>query len=219
MAQYTRLQVLQAIHETGFVPLFHEADAERAKQILAACHRAGVRLVEFTNRGDFAHEVFGELVKYAVRELPGMILGVGTVIDGGTAALYMQLGANFVVTPVFREDVTLTCNRRKVPCLPGCATLTEIARAEELGVEIVKVFPGEMLSPAFIKGVKGPMPWTSMMVTGGVEPTEESLKAWFAGGVTAVGIGSKLIYKGVDLQELESRARFCVDTIRHLKQA
>lgn len=198
MAQFTRIEVAETMKETGLVPLFFHPDAEIAKRVVRACYDGGARLLEFTARGDFAHEVFGELVKYAVRELPGMILGVGSVTDAAAASRFMALGANFVVTPVLREDVALICNRRKVLWSPGCGSLTEIARSEELGCEIVKLFPGGVYGPGFVKAVKGPQPWTSIMPTGGVSPTEESLTSWFEAGVTCVGMGSRLIAKKED---------------------
>lgn len=183
------------MQQTGLVPLFYHADIEVAKHVLTACYEGGARLLEFTNRGDYAHEVFGELNKFAARELPEMILGVGSVTDAATAALYLQLGANFVVTPMLKEDVARTCNRRKVLWAPGCGTLTEINRAEELGAEIVKAFPGSQLGPGFVKAVKGPCPWTSIMPTGGVTAEEDNLRGWFEAGATCVGMGSKLVTK------------------------
>jgi 2-dehydro-3-deoxyphosphogluconate aldolase/(4S)-4-hydroxy-2-oxoglutarate aldolase len=197
MAQFTRIEVATAMKETGMIPLFFSNDLEVSKQVLKACYDGGARLMEFTARGDFAHEVFGELTKYAIKELPGMIMGVGSVTDAAAASLYMALGANFIVTPVLREDIAIVCNRRKVLWSPGCGTLTEITRAEELGCEIVKLFPGDIYGPQFVKGIKGPQPWTSVMPTGGVSPTEENLKSWFNAGVTCVGMGSQLISKEI----------------------
>ncbi|MDB9726516.1 bifunctional 4-hydroxy-2-oxoglutarate aldolase/2-dehydro-3-deoxy-phosphogluconate aldolase [Flavobacteriaceae bacterium] len=201
MARYSRIEVAQVMKETGLVPLFFHSDIEVAKKVLQACYNGGARLMEFTSRGDFAHEVFGELNKYALSKLPGMILGVGSVTDAGSASLYMQLGANFVVTPVLREDIAIACNRRKVLWSPGCGSLTEIAKAEELGCEIVKLFPGGSYGPSYVKAIKGPLPWTSIMPTGGVSPTKESIEAWFNAGVTCVGMGSKLISKEVIVNE------------------
>jgi 2-dehydro-3-deoxyphosphogluconate aldolase/(4S)-4-hydroxy-2-oxoglutarate aldolase len=178
---------------TGLVPLFYHADADVVQQVVKACYDGGARVFEFTNRGDFAHEVFGMVSHYVASELPEMKLGVGSVTDGGTTSLYLQLGADFVVTPVLREDVARVCNRRKVLWSPGCGSLTEIGQAEELGAEIVKVFPGGVLGPGFVKAVKAPCPWTSLMPTGGVSP--DNLRAWFEAGVTCVGMGSKLITK------------------------
>lgn len=209
MARYSRIEVAQVMKETGLVPLFFHSDIEIAKKVLQACYNGGARLMEFTSRGDFAHEVFGELNKYALSKLPGMILGVGSITDAGSASLYMQLGANFVVTPVLREDIAFACNRRKVLWSPGCGSLTEIAKAEELGCEIVKLFPGGTYGPSYVKAIKGPQPWTSIMPTGGVSPTKESIEAWFDAGVTCVGMGSKLISKEVftsgDYKGLENK--------------
>lgn len=203
------------------VPLFFHSDVELGKQVLKACYDGGARLMEFTARGDFAHEVFGELTKYAIKELPGMVMGVGSVTDAAAASLYMALGANFVVTPVLREDIAVVCNRRKVLWSPGCGTLTEIARAEELGCEIVKLFPGDIYGPDFVKGIRGPQPWTSIMPTGGVSPTEENLKGWFDAGVTCVGMGSQLISKDIlakrDFKGLELKVKEALAIIKKVR--
>lgn len=195
MARFTRIQVAQTMGSTGMVPLFYHPDVETGKKVLRAIYQGGARLLEFTNRGDYAHEVFNELNKFAEKELPDLIMGVGSVTDGGTASLFMQLGANFIVTPVFREDIALVCNRRKVLWSPGCGTLTEIARAEELGCEIVKLFPAGVYGPGFIKGVRAPQPWTNIMPTGGVSVAYDNLKSWFDAGAFCVGMGSKLMVK------------------------
>lgn len=222
MAQYTRLEVASVMKEIGMVPLFFHSDVELGKKVLKACYDGGARLLEFTSRGDFAYEVFGELNKYALKELPGMILGVGSVTDAAAASLYMQLGANFIVTPVLREDIAVVCNRRKVLWSPGCGSLTEIARAEELGCEIVKLFPGDIYGPQFVKGVKGPQPWTSIMPTGGVSPDEANLKGWFDAGVTCVGMGSKLISKEIlankDFDKLQKTVAETLSLIQRLKK-
>ncbi|WP_298512057.1 bifunctional 4-hydroxy-2-oxoglutarate aldolase/2-dehydro-3-deoxy-phosphogluconate aldolase [uncultured Kordia sp.] len=221
MAQYSRIEVARVMQETGLVPLFFNNNIEVSKKVLKACYNGGARLLEFTARGDFAHEVFGELTKYAVAELPGMIMGVGSVTDAAAASLYMSLGANFIVTPVLREDIALVCNRRKVLWSPGCGSLTEIAKAEELGCEIVKLFPGGIYGPNFIKAIKGPQPWTSIMPTGGVAPTKENLEGWFNAGATCVGMGSKLIKKEengeFDLQKIESLTKEALQIIKALK--
>ena len=196
MARFSRLEVLNKIVGVGVVPIFYNDDPEVAKQIVAACSEGGAKVVEFTNRGDLAHQVFGELVRYFVKGDPGVILGVGSVIDPATAALYISSGANFVVGPVFNQDVAKTCNRRKVPYVPGCGTASEISEAEELGVEICKIFPASTLGgPSFIKAVRGPCPWVRLMPTGGVDATRENIRSWFEAGATCVGIGSKLVRK------------------------
>jgi len=223
MAKYTRIEVALTMEKTGLVPLFYHPDIELGKKVITACYQGGARIIEFTNRGDFAHEVFSALNRYALKELPGLIMGAGSVVDAGTAALYMQLGANFIVTPVFREDIALACNRRKVLWSPGCGTLTEIARAEELGCEIVKVFPGGTYGPGFVKAIKGPHPWTSIMPTGGVSPTEENLKGWIDAGVTCVGMGSKLITKDAlasgNFAAIEQKTKEAISLIQRLRSA
>lgn len=221
MAKYSRIEVATVMKETGLVPLFFHEDAEVAKNALKACYDGGARLMEFTSRGDFAFEVFAELNKYALAELPGMILGVGSVTDAAAASLYMQLGANFIVTPVLREDIALVCNRRKVLWSPGCGSLTEIARAEELGCEIVKLFPGDIYSPDFIKAIKGPCPWTSIMPTGGVTTAEDNLTGWFGAGAVCVGIGSQLITNEIlttkNYAGLEAKVRETLATIKKIR--
>ena len=197
MAKYDKLQVLATMQQTGLVPVFYHADAAVAKQVLKACYDGGVRAFEFTNRGDFAQEVFAELVKYAAAELPGMILGIGSVVDPGTAALYLQLGANFVVGPIYNPAVVPVCNRRLVPYCPGCGSASEVSAAQEAGCDLCKVSPGDVLGPAFVKGLRAPMPWSRLMVTGGVKPERANLEAWFKAGVTCVGMGSNLFPKDV----------------------
>jgi len=222
MAQFTRIEVATVMKETGMIPLFFNSDLELSKKVLKACYKGGARLMEFTARGDFAHEVFGELTKYAIAELPGMIMGVGSVTDAAAASLYMALGANFIVTPVLREDIAIVCNRRKVLWSPGCGTLTEIAHAEELGCEIVKLFPGDIYGPQFVKGIKGPQPWTSVMPTGGVAPNKENLLAWFNAGVTCVGMGSQLISKEIlknkDYAKLEQDVKNALALINEVRK-
>lgn len=195
MASVKKHICLDAIRSQKIIPLFYHQDVEIASQVLKACYEGGARVLEFTNRGDFAQEVFGELVKFAQKELPGMILGIGSITDAPTAALYMQLGADFIVSAALRKDIAIVCNRRKVPYLPGCGSLTEIGDAEELGCDIVKLFPGSQYGPGFIKAVRAPHPWTEIMVTGGVDLDPERLKNWFESGAVAVGMGSKLIKK------------------------
>lgn len=221
MARFTRIQVAQKMAAQGMVPLFYHPDIEIGKQVLTACYKGGARLLEFTNRGDYAHEVFGELNKYCAKELPELIMGVGSVTDAGTASLYMQLGANFIVTPVFRQDIAIVCNRKKVMFSPGCGSLTEIAQAEEMGVEVVKLFPGSTYGPNFIKAVLAPQPWTSIMPTGGVSPDYDNLKKWFDAGAYCVGMGSKLMAKNekgdFDLSKIEDLTRHALALIAKMK--
>jgi 2-dehydro-3-deoxyphosphogluconate aldolase / (4S)-4-hydroxy-2-oxoglutarate aldolase len=196
MAQYSRIDVALTMKRTGIIPVFYHSDLNICRNIIKASFEGGVRVFEYTNRGDFAHENFGQLVKYAITELPGMILGAGSIVDPATASLYIQNGANFIVSPFLNKEIAKVCNRRKILWSPGCGSVSEISKAEELGAEIVKIFPAqEVGGPEFVKFVKGPMPWTNIMATGGVEPTLENLTAWFNAGVWCVGIGSKLFPK------------------------
>lgn len=193
MARFSKIEVLNVMKLTGMVPVYYSKDTETAKQVLKACYAGGVRAFEFTNRGDFAHEVFGELVKFAAKECPEMILGIGSIVDPATAALFLQLGANFVVGPLFNPEIAKICNRRLVPYTPGCGSVSEIGFAQESGCDLCKVFPaGNVGGPSFIKNIKAPMPWSMLMATGAVEPTDENLSAWFKAGVTCVGMGSNL---------------------------
>lgn len=221
MARFSRLQTLTTMIETGLVPVFYHADIEVAVRIVQACLEGGARCIEFTNRGDQAHDVFGELVRH-FRDDERAILGVGTVVDAGTAALYIQLGANFVVGPVLNPEIARLCNRRKVAYSPGCGSASEISQAEELGVEICKIFPGaQMGGPGFVKSVRGPMPWTRIMPTGGVAPTEENMRAWFEAGVSCVGMGSKLITKELvvagDFDAISDKVRQTLTWIQEIR--
>lgn len=209
------------MEEQGLVPLFFHEDVEVGKNVLKACYEGGARLLEFTNRGMYAHEVFTQLSKFCRKELPEMVLGVGSITDAASASHYMQIGASFIVTPALREDIARICNRRKVLWAPGCGSLTEICQAEELGCEIVKLFPGSTYGPNFIKSVRAPQPWTKVMPTGGVDITKENLSAWFNAGATCVGMGSKLISKDIvqnkDFELLKSRVKSTLSTIAELR--
>ncbi len=222
MAQYSRIEVAHVMKETGMVPLFYHPNIELGKKVMKACYDGGARLMEFTARGDFSFEVFLELNKFAIKELPGMIMGVGSITDAGAASMFMQMGANFIVTPSLREDIAIACNRRKVLWSPGCGTLTEINRAEELGCEIIKLFPGSTYGPGFVKAIKGPQPWTSVMPTGGVTTKESNLKGWFDAGVTCVGMGSQLISKDIlanqDYDLLKQRVSDALSLIKSLRK-
>lgn len=197
MSQFSRIEVFQIIQSVPIVPLFYHSDINTAKSIVDACYEGGVKAIEFTNRGNFAHEVFGTLRKYCTENYPDLALGIGSLTDGPTASLYIQSGADFIVTPVLRKDIAIICNRRKILHIPGCSSVQEITQAEELGCELIKLFPGNVFGPSFVKSIKGPQPWTNMMITGGVDLTVESVKTWLEAGVTCVGIGSKLVSKEV----------------------
>ncbi|WP_459187992.1 bifunctional 4-hydroxy-2-oxoglutarate aldolase/2-dehydro-3-deoxy-phosphogluconate aldolase [Parabacteroides sp. APC149_11_2_Y6] len=215
MARFNKIQTLSAIARTGMVPVYYHKEIEVAKQVVKACYEGGVRAFEFTNRGDFAHEVFAELSKFAAKECPELILGAGSIIDAPTAALYLQLGANFIVGPLFNPDIAKVCNRRLVPYTPGCGSVSEIGFAQEAGCDLCKIFPaGNVGGPSFVKNIKAPMPWAMIMATGAVEPTEENLSAWFKAGVTCVGMGSKLFPKeAIETKNWKVITQLCSDTL------
>jgi 2-dehydro-3-deoxyphosphogluconate aldolase/(4S)-4-hydroxy-2-oxoglutarate aldolase len=224
MAKYNKLQVLEAMRATGMVPVFYHSDIETAKNVAKACYLGGVKTFEFTNRGEFAHEVFSELSKFVAKECPGLILGAGSIVDAPTASLYIQLGANFIVGPLFNPDIAKVANRRLVPYAPGCGSVSEVGFAQEAGCDLCKVFPGDVLGTDFVKGLKAPMPWSLLMVTGGVKPEEANLKAWFDAGVTCVGMGSNLFPKEViaakdweKITELCKNALAIIEKILNLK--
>lgn len=222
MAKFDKLAVLNKMAAAPMVPVFYHKDVETAKAVVKACYDGGVRLFEFTNRGDFAHEVFEEVVKYAAVECPEMAVGVGSVVDSGTASLYMQLGACFIVGPLFNQEVAKVCNRRAIPYVPGCGSVTEVGYAQEAGCEVCKVFPGDVLGAKLVKGMIAPMPWSKLMVTGGVEPSQENLASWFNAGVFSVGMGSKLFPKekvaAKDWKYVTDKCAECFRIIAELKK-
>ena len=215
MAKFNKIDTISIIKNTGIVPVFYNKDAEITKKVVKACYDGGIRAFEFTNRGDGANEVFKEVMAFVRKECPQMALGAGSILDAPTAVLYMQMGADFLVSPCMAEDVVKLANRRGVPYSPGCGTVTEIVKAMELGCDLVKVFPaGNVGGPSFVKNILGPLPWAMVMCTGAVEPTEENLTAWAKSGVTAVGMGSKLFPKDTvaagKWEEISSLCRQCL---------
>ena len=221
MARFNKVQVIQAMHDTGMVPVFYNSDLEICKQVISACYKGGVRVFEFTNRGDFAHEIFGELAKWAAAACPEMILGAGTVIDAPTAALYMQLGANFIVGPNFNAEIATVCNRRLVLYSPGCGSVSEISNAQAAGCDVTKVFPaGNVGGPSFVKNVMAPLRWSNIMVTGAVSPEEDNLTEWIKSGVLCVGMGSKLFPKDVIAQgNWQAITDKCVEALGYIAKA
>jgi 2-dehydro-3-deoxyphosphogluconate aldolase/(4S)-4-hydroxy-2-oxoglutarate aldolase len=222
MARFSRIQVALKLEEAGLLPLFNHHDIEVLKNIVKASYQGGIRIMEFTNRGDFTHELFSELNKYVIKEFPDLILGVGTVIDAGTASLYIQVGANFILSPALHEEVGKVCNRRKVLWVPGCASASEISKAEELGAEIIKIFPATLLGgPKFVAAIKSPCPWTSMIATGGVTTDEDNLKEWFNAGVHSVGMSQIISSEDVEngqFQNIENKCREVLNTIRSIRK-
>jgi len=221
MAKYDKIAVLNKMGQTGMVPVFYHRDAEVACRVIQACYEGGVRAFEFTNRGDFAHEVFAHCARFVAQHCPEMALGVGSVVDAPTAALYIQMGACFVVGPLFNPQIAAVCNRRLVPYCPGCGTVSEIGQAQETGCDVTKLFPGDVYGPAFVKGVMAPCPWSKIMVTGGVAPTSENLTAWFRAGVFCVGMGSKLFprerIEAEDWDYITTKCRECLEIIQEAR--
>lgn len=222
MAKFDKYAVMAKIAAAPMVPVFYHSDVEVCKNVIRACYAGGVRAFEFTNRGDFAHEIFSQLSKWVLHECPDLVLGIGSIIDAPTAALYLQLGANFVVGPLFNKDIALVCNRRSVPYCPGCLTPTEVGMAQEAGCDFIKIFPGDVVGTNLIKGLLAPMPWTKLMVTGGVAPEKDNLTQWFNAGVFCVGMGSKLFpsdkIKANDWAYITNKCDECFQTIRACKQ-
>lgn len=220
MAKFSKIQTLTKVAETGMIPVFYHTDVEVAKKVIKACYDGGVRAFEFTNRGDFAHKTFAEAVKFVRKECPELAIGIGSIVDVPTAALYLQLGADFIVGPLLNPEIPKVCNRRLVPYIPGCSTVSEVGLAQELGCDVCKVFPGDVVGANFVKSLLAPLPWSQIMVTGGVEPTQESMKKWFSAGVKSVGMGSKLFPKDKIANEQWSEiSEICRNTLQYIKEA
>lgn len=221
MADYRKSQVLETVEKTALVPVFYNPDLEISKNVLKACYEGGIRTFEFTNRGEKAAEVFAGLVAYA-RQFPGMVLGVGSISFARDARKFIRMGANFVVGPQYVPGVMRVCRLRGIPYMPGCGTVSEVGRAQRAGCGICKVFPGDVLGPKFVKGLRAPMPWSRIMVTGGVKPEKENLEAWFKAGVTAVGMGSNLFPKDAvaagDWARITELCRSSLEMIRGINQ-
>ncbi len=222
MARFMRLEVINTLLDVGLVPLFYNGEIDTAIEIITACAQGGARVIEFTNRGELAYPVFTELVKHFTKADPSMVLGIGSIMDAPTAALYLASGANFIVGPSLNPEISRLCNRRKILYIPGTATETEIALAEELGAEICKIFPGEAVGgPSFISAVMAPCPWHRLLPTGGVDATEASIGAWIKAGAAAVGLGSKLItaqaVKARDLDSIRDKVTQCLGWVQQAR--
>jgi 2-dehydro-3-deoxyphosphogluconate aldolase / (4S)-4-hydroxy-2-oxoglutarate aldolase len=223
MARHGRLKTLLTMKRTGVIPVFYNPDFDVVRQVALACVKGGATAIEYTNRGDRAVNVFTELAKWRDGECGELILGVGSVCDSATVAAYINAGADFIVGPMLDEDVAKICNSRKIPYSPGCGTVTEIQKAHTLGVEICKIFPGAQVGgPAFVKAVRGPMPWTEIMPTGGVEPTQQSLSEWFNAGIVCAGMGSKLVTRELvatgDFDGIAEKVKDVIEIIRQIRK-
>lgn len=191
---FTKKEITAVMAQTGMIPVFNHADINVAKSVLDASYRAGIRVFEFTNRGENSLSVFKELKAYA-KKYKDMLLGIGTIFTPQQAEDFLAVEADFIVSPALIPSVAAHCNNRDVLWIPGCGTVTEIFNAKEMGAEVIKAFPGNVLGPSFVSAVKAVMPDLKIMPTGGVEPTEENLSQWFGAGVVCVGMGSQLFKK------------------------
>ena len=219
---HDRMSVLAQMMDQGIIPVFYHPDVDVCRNVIQACANGGAKCIEFTNRGDFAAQTFLEVARHFAVADPSVVMGVGSIVDAPTAGLYIANGAKFVVGPLPNPDVAKVCTPRKIPYSPGCGSATEIGYAEELGCEIVKVFPGSSVGgPEFVKAMLGPCPWTRIMPTGGVEPTEESLKKWFGAGIVCAGVGSNLITKELlaaeDWAGIEKKVRDTIALVRTIR--
>lgn len=220
MAAYKKDVVTSTIAGTGMVPVFYNPDIETSKKVLKACYDGGVRAFEFTNRGNKAAEVFAELIRFAEKELPGMILGIGSISFPKDARKFIRLGANFIVGPQFVPYIVPVCKWHRIPYMPGCGSVSEVGRAQRAGCEICKVFPGDVLGPKFIKALRAPMPWSKIMVTGGVKPEKENLEEWFKAGVTCVGMGSNLFPKEIIAAgQWSAISELCSNALKIIKES
>lgn len=219
MTRFSKIQVLSTMCSVGILPVFHHNNIDITKNVLKACYKGGIRIFEFTNRGEFDHEIFNELNRFTAKECPELILGIGSIVDAPTASLYIQLGANFIVGPLFNSDIAPVVNRKLIPYIPGCGSMSEIGLAQEAGCDLCKIFPGNVLGINFIKNIKDPMPWSLLMVTGGIKPEKENLKSWFDAGVSCVGIGSNFFSKKIITnKEWDKITTICSSTLTTVKQ-
>ncbi|WP_426058841.1 bifunctional 4-hydroxy-2-oxoglutarate aldolase/2-dehydro-3-deoxy-phosphogluconate aldolase [Hymenobacter sp. B1770] len=205
MPRHTPAATLATLLRHPVVPVFYHADAAYAQRIVQACYTGGIRVFEFVNRGEQAMTVFEQLQGFVQQQCPDMVLGIGTIYKAQEAEEFIAAGAEFVVQPLATAEVAEVCRAHDIPWLPGAMTPTEIYNASQQGAAVVKIFPGNVVGPDYVKALRGPMPETKLMVTGGVEPTRESLSAWFGAGVNAVGMGSQLFKNADDTDALAAR--------------
>ncbi|MBL7870426.1 MAG: bifunctional 4-hydroxy-2-oxoglutarate aldolase/2-dehydro-3-deoxy-phosphogluconate aldolase [Cyclobacteriaceae bacterium] len=196
MTNFSSDAIQQAMRSSGMIPVFYHADIETAKSVLDACYKGGVRVFEFTNRGENAFQVFVQLLKHA-EQYPDLTVGIGTIMNGEVTQKFCDAGAHFIVSPILKSEMATVCHKNNKLWIPGCATLTEIVTAKDLGAKVIKIFPGSVLGPGFVSSIMPVVPGLQLMPTGGVEPTEANLSAWFKAGVICVGMGSQLISKDI----------------------
>jgi 2-dehydro-3-deoxyphosphogluconate aldolase/(4S)-4-hydroxy-2-oxoglutarate aldolase len=210
---FTQQEIVDAIKKTGIVPLFTHDNPDDAQQVIEAAYRGGIKVFEFTNRRSNSYEVFKHLVSIK-QKYSDLMLGIGTIMDAATTQKFIDVGADFIISPILKLEMAPVCAKNQKPWIPGCATLTEIVTAKENGAEIIKIFPGSVLGPGFISAIMPVVPSLQLMITGGVEPTESNLSAWFKAGATCVGMGSQLFTKEILAEKnwplLEQRVKECL---------
>ncbi|HEY9044871.1 MAG TPA: bifunctional 4-hydroxy-2-oxoglutarate aldolase/2-dehydro-3-deoxy-phosphogluconate aldolase [Ohtaekwangia sp.] len=218
--KFTNEQIVDTMKRTGVVPLFTHDNAEEAQQVIEAAYRGGVRVFEFTNRKKNSFEVFTHLIKNRAK-YPELMIGIGTVLDGATTKKFIDAGADFIISPILKLEMAEVCNAHNILWMPGCATLTEIVTAKENGAQVIKVFPGSVLGPGFVSAIMPVVPDLQLMITGGVEPNEKNLSAWFSAGAMCVGMGSQLFTKDILASKnwalLENNIREALSLVQKLR--
>lgn len=216
-----RSVLLTLIPEQGILPLFFTKDPEVSVNVLKALYSAGIRTVEYTNRGEAALENFKKMKAVCNAELSGMYLGVGTIKDGDTAKKFIDAGADYIISPGLVKSVAKVADKNNMLWIPGCMTPSEIIRAETLGAKVIKLFPGNILGPAFLSAVKELFPGLLFMPTGGVDLDKDNIAGWFKAGVCAVGMGSKLISKQLlekkDYTKIEELTKQAMEIVRSVR--
>ena len=216
-----KAELLALIPKQGILPLFFNKDADVSISILKALYAAGIRTVEYTNRGEAALQNFGKMKAVCDTELKGMYLGIGTIKDATAAKAFIDAGADYLISPGLVEDAARVAEEKNMLWVPGCMTPSEIIRAEQLGAKVIKLFPGNILGPGFLSAIKELFPNLLFMPTGGVDVDKENLSGWFKAGVCAVGMGSKLISKPLmeakDYGKIESLTKEVMATIQSVR--
>jgi 2-dehydro-3-deoxyphosphogluconate aldolase/(4S)-4-hydroxy-2-oxoglutarate aldolase len=219
---FHKQQIIDEMKRTGMVPLFTHEDPLEAERVIEAAYQGGIRTFEFTNRKKNSFEVFTHLLKQRSSKFPELMLGIGTVMDGATTRKFIDAGADFIISPILKTDMAEVCRQHDVPWIPGCATLTEIVTAKEHGAEVIKVFPGSVLGPGFVSSIMPVVPDLKLMITGGVEPNEKNLSAWFKAGAYCVGLGSQLFTKEILTSKnwslLSDNVREVLSTIKKIRE-
>lgn len=219
----TKEQATDAIVQQGILPLYFNADEMVSIEILRAIYKAGIKAVEYTNRGDAALKNFKKMVEVRNKEMPGLVMGVGTIKNLRHAEDYVSAGADFMVSPGFVMEVAHYASSKNMLYAPGCMTPSEIIAAENAGIGFIKLFPGDMLGPKFLTSIKEIFPKLLFMPTGGVDTTKENIEGWFRAGVVAVGMGSKLISKQLmeqkDYSTIEKTTREVLELIQRVKKS